>query len=165
MHGKMQELGAHRNYSLDMHLTIEGQYPKHRFCPIFFFPSIIALRAYHWGIGSGVGGESAVADGLMVSNISYLLEWQATFFDDNFLGQKVHKYFLEQWEQLESHAPNTSVKDFMEPWKHQAWRFIHTWPHSRKDNITIPWDSQTAALEKNGITRQWSRSWTWSWKL
>ena len=42
-----------------------------------------------------MGGESAVADGLMVSKISYLLEWQATFFDDNFLGQKVHKYFWE----------------------------------------------------------------------
>ena len=95
-----------------------------------------------------------MADGLMVSNISYLLEWQATFFDDNFLGQKVHKYVWEQWEQLEPHAPNTSVKDFIEPWKCQAWRFIHTWPHNRRDNITIPWDSQTAALEKNGITRQ-----------
>ena len=71
-------------------------------------------------IESEVGGESAVADGLMVSKISYLLEWQATFFDDNFLGQKVHKYFWEQWEWLASHAPNTSVENFMEPWKCQA---------------------------------------------
>ena len=86
----------------------------------YFFPSIIPLRAYHWVIESEVGGESAVADGLMVSKISYLLEWQATFFDDNFLGQKVHKYFWEQWEWLASHAPNTSVENFMEPWKCQA---------------------------------------------